>query len=211
MQTLDLRKQLKHLYQPSAKQVSVVVAPRFQFAMLTGEIEAGEKPGTSPSFAAAMEALYGIAYTLKFMCKLRKEDPIDYPVMALEGLWWVEGRPFTLGELQNPGGWHYQLMVLQPDFITPALFAEGLAQLRKKRGDQPAFGQLRLEAFEEGRCIQVMHLGPYADEPATLARMDAFAAEHGYQLHGRHHEIYLGDPRRAQPEKLKTVLRHPIR
>ena len=100
-------------------------------------------------------------------------------------------------------------MMMQPDHITPAMFADALAQLRKKRPN-PALDQLRFETFHEGLCIQIMHLGPYAEEPATIAKMDAFAREHGYTLHGKHHEIYLGDPRRAAPEKLKTVLRHPV-
>jgi hypothetical protein len=127
--------------------------------------------------------------------------------MALEGLWWVEGGEFSF-ESKDP--WAYTVMILQPDHITPEMFAEGLGQLRKKKGDQPAFSRLRLEAFEEGPCIQVMHVGPYATEPATVEKMDAFAREHGYLLHGKHHEIYLGNPLRAQPEKLKTILCHPI-
>jgi hypothetical protein len=204
---LDLHKQSKHLYSPSAKKVEVVDVPLFQFAMLDGEIEQGQGPGTSPDFGDALEGLYGISYTLKFMSKLRKENPIDYPVMALEGLWWVEGVEF---DITQPGGWKYCVMIMQPDHITPGMFQEALAQLRKKRGDKPAFARLRLESFQEGLCIQVMHIGPYAEEMMTIARMDAFATENGYLLHGRHHEIYMGDPRRAAPEKLKTILRHPV-
>ena len=204
---LDLRKELKHLYAPSAKKVEMVDVPRFQFVMIDGLIEPGLLPGSSPGFQDAMGALYGATYTLKFISKLRKADPIDYTVMVLEGLWWVEGGEFSF-ESKDP--WAYTVMILQPDHITPEMFAEALGQLRKKKGDQPAFSRLRLEAFEEGPCIQVMHVGPYAAEPATVEKMDAFAREHGYLLHGKHHEIYLGNPLRAQPEKLKTILRHPI-
>jgi hypothetical protein len=207
MMKLDLRKELKHLYAPSAKKVEMVDVPRFQFVMIDGLIEPGQLPGSSPGFQDAMQALYGATYTLKFISKLRKADPIDYTVMALEGLWWVEGGEFSF-ESKDP--WAYTVMILQPDHITPEMFAEALGQLRKKKGDQPAFSRLRLEAFEEGPCIQVMHVGPYAAEPATVEKMDAFAREHAYQLHGKHHEIYLGNPLRAQPEKLKTILRHPI-
>jgi hypothetical protein len=99
---------------------------------------------------------------------------------------------------------------MQPDLVTPEMFAEALAQLRKKKGDQPAFDRLRLEAFEEGLCVQTMHIGPYDTEPATVARMQAFAAENGYTLCGKHHEIYMGSPLRADPAKLKTILRHAI-
>jgi hypothetical protein len=105
-------------------------------------------------------------------------------------------------------------MVLQPDLITPSLFEEALAQLRKKRGDQPAFSRLRLKRFHEGLCAQTMHIGPYSDEPASVQRMQTFLEENGYRDQvgrgGKHHEIYLGDPRRADPAKLKTVLRHAI-
>lgn len=208
MKTRDLRKELKHLYNPSAKKVERVDVPRFQFAMVDGQIEAGHGPGTSPQFAEALEALYGISYTLKFMIKQRKEDPVDYPVMALEGLWGVED--YSQFNITQPTGWFYTVMILQPDFITAEVFAEGLAALRKKRGDQPGFARLRLESFHEGPSIQTLHVGPYATEMETLARMDAFAEANGLRLHGKHHEIYMGDPRRAQPEKLKTILRHPV-
>ncbi|MBP1693371.1 MAG: uncharacterized protein H6Q37_1254 [Chloroflexi bacterium] len=210
METLDLRKQWKHLYNPSAKKVEVVQVPGIQFAMIDGEIETGHGPGSSPDFQAAMEALYGISYTLKFAAKLRKENPIDYPVMALEGLWGVEGFDRATFDISNPAGWQYTVMIMQPDLVTPEMFADGLGQLRKKRGDQPVFAKLRLERFEEGLCIQTMHLGPYATEMETIAKMDDFAAANGYGMHGKHHEIYMGDPRKAAPEKLKTVLRHPV-
>lgn len=207
MEQIDLRKKYKHLYHPSAKFVEVVEVPLFQFAMIDGEIEPGHAPGTSAAFQDALEALYGVSYTLKFMSKLRKDHPIDYPVMALEGLWWVEGSQF---DITKPEGWQYTLMMMQPDHITPAMCQEALDQLRRKRGDKPVFAEMRFEGFEEGTCIQVMHIGPYSEEAATIARMKGFAQEMGYQFHGKHHEIYLGDPRRAQPEKLKTILRQPV-
>ncbi len=208
MLKLDLKKDLKPFYSPSSKKVEVVDVPSFHFAMIDGLIEPGLGPGTSPAFQDALQALYGISYTLKFMLKQRDQDPVDYPVMALEGLWWVEGGEFTWGRKDN---WAYTAMILQPEIITPELFSEGLAQLRKKRGDQPALSKLRLEAFQEGPCIQILHVGPYDSELATIEKMDAFAAEHSYQLHGKHHEIYMGNPLRTAPDKLKTILRHPIK
>jgi hypothetical protein len=207
LETLDLRKELKQYYAPSAKKVELVDVPEFQFAMIDGTIEPGMEPGNSPAFASAMEALYGISYTLKFMSKLRKVDPIDYPVMALEGLWWVEKGEFSMERKDN---WSWTVMILQPDHITPEMFEEARVQVQAKRGDSPALVQLRLERFREGLCVQILHIGPYADEPATVAKLDAFAAEHGYVLCGKHHEIYMGDPLRSAPEKLKTVLRHPV-
>ncbi len=207
MKKLDLRKKYKDLYLPSAKKVAVVDVPDFLFVMIDGRMEKGKSPGESPAFQEAMQALYGAAYTLKFMSKLRKKNAIEYPVMALEGLWWVEGGTF---DIAKPDNWRYRAMMMLPDHITPGMFAEALDKIRQKR-PSPSVEKLRLERFQEGLCIQTMHIGPYAAEPATIQRMNAFAAENGYALRGEHHEIYLGDPRRCAPEKLKTVLRHPVK
>ena len=211
MKTLDLKKEFKHLYQPSAKKVEIVQVPRLQFVMIDGAIEKGSEPGKSPMFAEATQALYSVSYTLKFMLKKRKTDPIDYPVMALEGLWWVEDGMFDITIKDN---WFYTLMIMQPEVITPDIFAEGLEQVRKKKGESELLSNVRLEHFEEGLCVQTMHIGPYATEPATIERMRAFAEENGYRdcirEDRKHHEIYLGDPRKADPAKMKTVLRHPI-
>lgn len=211
MKVLDLRKQYKHLYQPSAKKIEIVQVPCLQFAIIDGAIEKGSEPGKSPSFAEATQAMYSMAYTLKFMIKKRKTTPIDYPVMALEGLWWVEDGMFDISVKDN---WFYTLMILQPEVITPEIFEEAREQVRSKRGDSGSLSKMRLGTFEEGLCVQVMHIGPYATEPATIERMRDFAQENGYRdrvgLGGKHHEIYLGDPRKADPAKLKTVLRHPV-
>jgi hypothetical protein len=211
MKTLDLKKQFKYLYLPSAKKIEIVQVPRLQFAMIDGAIEKGEEPGTSPAFHEAMIALYGLSYTLKFTSKLRKKNPIDYPIMALEGLWWVEDGHFDITVKDN---WNYTVMMLQPEHISQEMFEEARGQVRKKRGDSPALSKARSEHFEEGLCVQVMHIGPYATEPATIERMKEFISQNGYRdcvgLGGKHHEIYLGDPRKADPVKLKTVLRHPV-
>jgi len=211
MRKLDLKKEYHELYAPSSRKVAVVRVPRLQFLMIDGRIEAGEAPGTSPAFQEAMMALYGMAYTMKFMLKLRPKASIDYPVMALEGLWWVEDGVFNITVKDN---WLYTLMVLTPKIATPKMLEIARAEVRRKRGDNPALQRIRLAEFAEGLCMQVMHIGPYADEPATVERMRAFAVENGYEdLVGRgakHHEIYMGDPRKANPAKLKTVLRHPI-
>ena len=212
MQRLDLKKDLKYLYLPSARKIEMVEVPAMNFAMIDGAMEPDQAPGTSPLFQENMQALYGAAYTLKFTAKLRKDNPVDFPVMALEGLWWVEDGTF---DIQKPGNWKYTVMIMQPAVVTPEMFSDGLAQMRRKKGDQPAFSRLRLERFSEGLCVQTMHIGPYAAEPATVQNMQVFIRENGCQdmvgLGGKHHEIYMGDPRRADPAKLKTVLRHPVR
>jgi len=211
METLDLKKELKYLYAPSAKKAEIVHVPRLQFAMIDGAIEKGKEPGNSPGFAEATQALYSLAYILKFMLKKRRTDPIDYPVMPLEGLWSIQDEMVDVAKKDN---WSYTLMILQPDAITRAVFTEGLEQVRKKKGDSSNLSQLRLAHFEEGICMQMMHIGPYATEPSTIERMRAFALENGYRdrvgPNGKHHEIYIGDPRKADPSKLKTVLRHPL-
>jgi hypothetical protein len=212
MKVLDLKKQYKHLYQPSAKKVECIQVPNLQFIMIDGAIEKGSEPGKSPSFAEATQALYSLSYTLKFTFKKRKTNAIDYPVMALEGLWWVEDGTFDIFRKDN---WFYTLMIMQPDIITPEIFEGARAQVRKKKGDSENLANVRLAHFEEGLCVQVMHIGPYATEPATVERMRTFAQENSYRdgvgiLGGKHHEIYLSDPRKAAPDKMKTVLRHPI-
>ncbi len=215
IEKLDLKKQLKHLYQPPSKMVTVVDVPELQFAMIDGRIEPGLMPGDSPQFAAGIGALYGVSYTLKFMSKKRATDPIDYTVMALEGLWTT---PEGGADYATSDQWLWTLMMMQPEHITAQMFAEAIDQLRAKRAKEEdsgaalaALDRVRLERFKEGESIQIMHIGPYADEPATLAKMDAFAKDNGYVMHGRHHEIYLGDPRTAKPENLRTVLRHAVR
>jgi hypothetical protein len=206
MDKLDLRKEWKHLYAPSAKQAELVKVPKFNFVMIDGQIEAGASPGTSQAFEEAMEAMYGMSYTLKFMSKLRKNNPIDYTVMALEGLWWVGSGEFSFDKKDN---WCWTLMMMQPKHITVKMYQAALQKLKEKK-DTPALARLRFESFQEGLCVQVMHIGPYSEEPRTLERMEAFANENGYVYRDQHHEIYMGDPRRAKPEKLRTILRHPV-
>ena len=211
MKTLELKKEYKHLYQPSAKKIEAIQIPNLQFLMIDGAIEKGHEPGNSPGFQDATQALYSIAYTLRFALKKRKTSPIDYPVMPLEGLWWVEDGFFDITVKDN---WLYTLMIMKPDVITTEIFEEAREQVRKKKGDTPALAKVRLGHFEEGLCVQTMHIGPYVTEPATMERMKAFMKENGLTdsvgpIGGKHHEIYISDPRKAAPEKMKTVLRHP--
>ena len=211
MKTLDLKKQFKHLYQPSAKKIEALQVPSLQFAMIDGAIEKGSEPGKSPAFAEATQAMYSVSYTLKFMLKKRKTNAIDYPVMALEGLWGVEDGFFDITIKDN---WSYTLMIMQPEVITAEIFEDAREQVRRKKGDSDMLSKIRLAHFEEGLCVQTMHVGPYATEPATIEQMKEFMAVNGLKdnvgPNGRHHEIYLSDPRKASPDKMKTVLRHPV-
>ena len=207
MEKLDLKKDFKVLYNPSTKAPQLVDVPRLNFLRIDGTIEPGHGPGDSPLFQENMQALYAAAYTLKFMLKQRPANPLDYPVMALEGLWWVEDGHFDINIKDN---WFYTIQIMQPDPITPDLFAEALAKLRKKKGNIEAFSRLRLEPFHEGLSVQMMHIGPYSAEPATVEKMDAYIQAEGLQKAGKHHEIYMGNPLLADPAKLKTILRHPV-
>lgn len=206
MNKLDLRKELAYLYAPSAKKIEIVDVPAFHFIMADGRIPPGVAVQDSPDFQETMAALYGISYTLKFISKLNRQNPIDYSVMALEGFWWLDSGEFEL----NPGvPWNFRLMILQPEHVTHEMVAEAVEQVKKKQGS-PVLSRVRFESFHEGLCMQTMHIGPYSSEPATLEKMRAFARENGLRYRGLHHEIYLGDPRRAAPEKLRTILRQPV-
>lgn len=212
MNTVDLRTELRHLYHPRRGRFELVDVPELNYLTISGRIEPGRGPSDSPGFEAATGALYGLAYTLRFACKLRPNDPVDFPVMPLEGEWGLSGGDF---DLAHPDNWDYRLLIVVPDLIGPADITSALEQLRAKRGDAEEFAALRLERFAEGRCAQVLHVGPYASEQETLAGLPAFLSENGLvdlvgPAGGRHREVYLGDPRRSAPEKLRTILRHPV-
>jgi hypothetical protein len=202
MDKIDLKKQLKHLYKPTHKEFTVVDVPPLKFLMIDGK----GNPNTSQPFQEAVQALYGMSYTLKFASK--KELDIDYTVMALEGLWWADDMgAFTAGAKDT---WYWTVIMLQPDHITPEFVEAARAELARKK-DVPALPRLRYETFHEGLSVQIMYFGSYADEGPTIARMHAFIQDNGYTFNGKHHEIYIGDPRKSAPEKLKTVIRQPIK
>ena len=200
---LDLKKVLKHLYKPSAKEPQIMDIPSMNFLMMDGS----GNPNTSPVYQEVVEALYGVAYALKFMSKKTIER--DYVVMPLEGLWW--GTPmgqhvFTEADKDQ---FQWTMMIHQPDFITMEMVEQALEDVERKKGLKN-LGKMRFEAFVEGLSVQILYFGPYNDEGPTIKDMHQFAFDQGYRLRGKHHEIYLSDPRRTAPEKLKTVLRHPI-
>jgi len=203
MAKLDFKQQFKQFYSPSAKQCAIVDLPAMNFLMLDG---AGD-PNHAPAFQTAVETLYAVAYTLKFMLK-KGADGIDYGVMPLEGLWWSE--EMATFSVERKSDWLWTLLIMQPDFITAAQVEAAKVDAAKKK-DLPALSQLRFEAYHEGLSAQIMHLGPFAAEGPTIATLHTFISNQGYQLRGKHHEIYLNDLRRTAPEKLKTVIRQPIK
>jgi hypothetical protein len=202
MTKVDLKKDLKHLYRPSAKAVAVVDVPRMNFLMIDGQ----GNPNTSGLYAAAVEALYAVAYALKFAVK-KGASGLDFAVMPLEGLWWADDMRQL--SVENKDAWLWTMMIMQPEFVTVELFAGSLREVEKKKG-LPALSKLRFEPYDEGQAVQIMHLGAYADEGPTVARLHAFVREQGWRLSGKHHEIYLKDPRKSAPGKLETVVRQPF-
>ena len=200
---LDLRKSLGAPYSASARRVDEVDVPPIAFLMIDGEGD----PNTAPAYREAVEALYSVSYTLKFMVKRRTGT--DWGVMPLEGLWWADDMSRFTTHPADKSGWKWTMMIAQPDVVTPELLEEARRAVAEKKG-LAAVGRIRLETFREGRAMQVLHVGPYADEAPTIARLHEAIAEAGHRLGGKHHEIYLGDPRRAAPAKLKTIVRQPF-
>ena len=210
MDKLDYKKAFKELYQPPAKP-SLIDVPEMIFIAVDGKGD----PNTCAEYKAAIELLYGLSFTIK-MSKLSDARPdgyFEYVVPPLEGLWSVEGFDFDGTNIADKSKLCWTSMIRQPEFVTEAVFCEAKSVLQKKRSDLD-LSRTRLLRFTEGLCVQIMHKGCYDDEPASIEKMRCFLAENGYRedfSQGRfHHEIYLSDPRRCAPEKLRTVIRHPV-
>jgi hypothetical protein len=164
-------------------------------------------PNTSPAFTHAVEALYSLSYTLKFSLK-KSPQPVDYGVMPLEGLWWADD-PGAFHR-KDKSTWKWTAMIVQPDFIDSKEVDAALHEVRRKK-NPAALERVRLETLTEGTAAQILYVGPFADEGPTIQRLHDFIHAAGKELCGKHHEIYLSDPRRTAPEKLKTVIRQPMK
>jgi hypothetical protein len=203
MNKIDFKKEWKHLYQPSKVEFQVVEVPELQFLMVDGHGD----PNSAPEYTEAIEALYAVAYKMKFSSKKKEKD---YVVPPLEGLWWADDMgDFTTN--RDKSKWDWTMMIMTPDWITAAVYLQAREDVTKKK-DLPALGKLRLENYHEGKSVQVLHLGSYDDEGPVLLRLhEEWMPEYGYDFNGKHHEIYLSDPRKVDPEKLRTILRQPIK
>lgn len=202
MDKLDFRKSLKDLYQPPAQDFALVEVPRMLFVMCDGQGD----PNVSKIYAEAVNWLYSVSYALKFASKTGLGR--DYTVPPLEGLWWADDMAaFAAG---NKGDWRWTAMIMAPEWITGEMFEDAREKAGDKLGAPP--DSLRLAPYDEGLCVQILHIGPYDAEAPTLRRLhEAFLPAHGLIPAGLHHEIYLSDPRRTAPEKLRTVLRQPVK
>ncbi len=201
MQKVDFKKTLKSLYAPSAKTFAIVEVPKMKFIQIDG----GGVP-EGPAYSNAVSWLYSISYPLKFLSKQSLQK--DYVVPPLEGLWWAEDMSAFTEDRKDE--WLWSMMIMQPDWISEEMFEQAVEKAVKKLGQRPA--SLRFETFEEGLSVQILHIGAYSEEGPTLARLhEEFMPDNGLDWNGKHHEIYLGDPRKTAPEKLKTILRQPVK
>ncbi len=201
MKRIDFKKELKHLYHPPSKEIGMVEVPQMKFLMVDGQGD----PNAVQQYQDSIEALFAVSYALKFMIK--KKNAIDYGVMPLEGLWWTDDMAkFSMG---NKDIWKWTSMIMQPEFISEDLCREAREQVRKKK-ELSALPKVKFENLTEGLSVQIMHIGPYSAEKPTVDKLHFFIKENGYTFNGKHHEIYLGDPRKSSPEKMKTVIRQPI-
>jgi len=193
---------MKQYYSASARQPQIITIPPLNFLKIDGHGD----PNTAPDYSAVVSALYTLTYTLKFDLKKRGETP-DYKVFPLQGLWWSANMDdFTTGTKSN---WDWTMMIAQPDWIT----LEDIDRAKTKalaKVTQAVLDRVRFEPYDEGLAVQLLHIGPYSAEGPNIARLHQFAFDQGYQLTGLHHEIYLGDPNKAAPEKLKTIIRQPV-
>lgn len=201
MEKLDLKKSRKVLFSAPRNRFVPIDVPPVSYLMADGHGD----PNRAPEYRAAVESLYATAYTIKF---LYKADGRDFVVAPLEGLWSArDPESFIAGRKDE---WDWTMMIMMPDFVDEASFQQARGRAAEKLG--AISESLRLETLEEGLCLQALHIGSYDEEGPLLAKLhkEIMPAER-YDFAGRHHEIYLGDPRRTAPEKLKTLLRQPVR
>lgn len=207
MPKIDLKKENKELYNSSSKEHSIVDVPQMNFLMIDGQGD----PNTSKEYQDAMEALFPVSFKVKFISK--KEKSQDYVVMPLEGLWWVENmEDFSI---EDKSSWKWTAMIRQPDFITYGMIKQAMGEVEAKKNPE-ALSKMRFESLEEGLSAQIMHIGPYSEEGPTVEKLHNFIHENGYEFDGsklgeKHHEIYLSDMRRTKPERLKTIVRQPMK
>ncbi|MBM0105426.1 GyrI-like domain-containing protein [Steroidobacter sp. S1-65] len=202
MSKIDFKKVLKHLYSASAKQPTLVDVPTLNYLSIDG---AGD-PNTSSEYQQAVQALFSLAYTIKFAIK-KGAAATDYAVMPLQGQWWVDD--MSQFSVARKDEWKWTLMIMQPPPVTEPLVQACREKLAKK--DLVALAKVEFAAFAEGKAAQILHIGPFSEEGPTIARLHRFIEESDASLAGKHHEIYLSDIRRAAPAKWKTIIRQPLK
>jgi hypothetical protein len=201
MEKINYKKKLQHLYKPSAKEVEIVEVPQMNFLMIDGD-----GGPNHPTFQNAIEVLFPLSYTLKFMIK-KSDIGIDYSVLPLEGLWWADDMSSFIKDKKDD--WKWTLMIMQPELITNEMAVEAVNQVRVKK-NPTSLPLVRFESINEGKVAQIMHIGPFSEEGPTVQKLHSFIEDSGKKIIGKHHEVYLSDIRRAAPEKWKTIIRQPM-
>lgn len=207
MSNLDLKKDLKHLYSPSSKEISIIDIPPMNYLMIDGE----GNPNTSELYQESVVSLYKLAYGIRAICK---DNGDKFTVMPLEGLWTIKGQAappedfnITTADKDN---FEWTLMILQPDFVTAELVEQARETIARKKDAPSRLNDVRFETYHEGGAVQILHIGSYDDETENVAKLHHYIEEKGWNLAKRHHEIYLSDPRKVEASKLKTVIRQPF-
>jgi hypothetical protein len=201
MEKIDFKKEMKHLYQPSAQEVVQVLVPPMNYLMVDGEGD----PNTSKEYSDAIETLFGVSYAVKFVVK-KGPLAVDYGVMPLEGLWWADD--MTNFSTDNKSSWKWTMMIMQPDLVRAEMINNAISDLRKKK-NLAAISRARFETLSEGKCAQILHKGPFSAEGPTVEKVHQFIDSRSKRI-GKHHEIYLSDIRKADPAKWKTIIRQPM-
>ncbi len=198
---IDFKKKLKTLYNPGKGSFHLVDVPAMKYLLVDGEGD----PNVTPAYQRAVETLYSLSYGIKFAYK---SQGLDHIVPPLEGLWWMEDmREFTV---ENKPRWKWTMMIMQPEWVTAEVVEKVKTQvIKKNKGD--GLSPFRFDYFQEGLCVQILYTGAYVNEGPTIAEMHSYLHSNGFMESGKHHEIYLGDPRKTSPERLQTILRQPIR
>lgn len=207
MPKIDLKREFKELYLAPKNKVAIVDVPPMNFLMIEGQGD----PNTSKEYQDAMEALFPVSYKTKFISK--KEKSQDYVVMPLEGLWWVDNMENF--SIEDKSSWKWTAMIRQPDFVTKSMIKQAMEEVEEKKNPE-ALSKIRFESLNEGLSAQIMHIGPYLEEGPTVENLHNFIHEKGYEFDGskpgeKHHEIYLSDIRRTKPERLRTIIRQPMK
>ena len=202
MDKIDFKRELKQFYAPKNQQWEIVDVPAMQYLMIDGEGD----PNNSPTYVHAVEALFALSYTIKFASKRTLGK--DYAVMPLEGLWYADDMNVFI--TRDKSSFKWTMMIMQPDWITQTMVDEAKVMVREKKG-MTNLDKVSLKELAEGKSAQLLHIGSYDDESPKLAQLhDVYMPENGLKFNGNHHEIYIGDPRKTSPEKLKTILRQPV-
>ncbi len=201
MTPYDIKRELKQCYAPKNTDWNLIDVPEQQFLAITGHGD----PNTSPNFARAVEALYAVAYAIKFASKRGERD---FVVGPLEGLWWADDP--EVFSTREKASWHWRMLISQPNWITEDMIDDAKSAARSKR-DIPAIADIRRETLCEATSAQALHIGSYDEEGPALSRLhDEWLSANNLRMSGLHHEIYLSDRRKSDPAKLKTILRQPV-